>query len=97
MIDTTLREGDMNMDELPESSGSGSNNASGIQLDALDYLRGVESSTCLLLAATPSPTPLDFKHPLSEEMNEGPFITLNDEPMVNLQSCSNCGKSYFGS
>lgn len=77
------------MDELPESSTSGGN--SGGQLEALDYLRGVESSTCLLL--TPSPTPLDFKHPLSEEMSEGPFITLNDEPIVNLQNLANCDAS----
>ncbi|XP_047991270.1 uncharacterized protein LOC125230220 [Leguminivora glycinivorella] len=77
------------MDELPESSAGGSN--SGGQMESLDYLRGVESSTCLLL--TPSPTPLDFKHPLSEEMNEGPFITLNDEPIVNLQNLANCDAS----
>ncbi|XP_038215116.1 uncharacterized protein LOC119834721 [Zerene cesonia] len=46
-------------------------------LETLDFLRGVKSSTCLLL--TPSPTTLDFKHPLSEEINEGPFLNLNDD------------------
>ncbi|CAB3223278.1 unnamed protein product [Arctia plantaginis] len=67
------------MDESSENSGTN-------ELEALDYLRGVKSSTCLLLPTTPSPTPLDFKHPLSEEMS-GPFLTLNDDPnMVNIQA-----------
>ncbi|XP_034827154.1 amino acid transporter heavy chain SLC3A1-like isoform X1 [Maniola hyperantus] len=70
------------MNDLPESSS----NNDGPDLETLDYLRGVKSSTCLLLPMTPSPTPLDFKHPLSEEMNEGPFITLNDDPKIDLQS-----------
>lgn len=75
------------MNELPENS----NNSGGNDLETLDYLRGVKSSTCLLLPTTPSPTPLDFKHPLSEEMNDRPFLTLNDEPnMVNLQT----GKTF---
>ncbi|XP_039751482.1 4F2 cell-surface antigen heavy chain-like [Pararge aegeria] len=70
------------MDDLPETSG----NNDGTDLETLDYLRGVKSSTYLLLPLTPSPTPLDFKHPLSEEMNEGPFLTLNDDPKIDLQS-----------
>lgn len=56
-------------------------------LDTLDYLRGVKSSTCLLLPSTPSPSPMDFKHPLSEEMNDVPFVTLNDAPdLTNIQT-----------
>lgn len=71
------------MNESPEDS----NNSGGNDLDTLDYLRGVKSSTCLLLPTTPSPTPLDFKHPLSEEMSDRPFLTLNDDPnMVNIQT-----------
>ncbi|CAH1646550.1 unnamed protein product [Spodoptera littoralis] len=78
------------MNELPENS----NNSGGNDLETLDYLRGVKSSTCLLLPTTPSPTPLDFKHPLSEEMGDRPFLTLNDEPnMVNLQTDASAGDS----
>lgn len=68
------------MNESSENSGTN-------ELEALDYLRGVKSSTCLLLPTTPSPTPLDFKHPLSEEMSDRPFLALNDDPnMVNVQA-----------
>uniref|UniRef100_A0A2A4JZY3 Glycosyl hydrolase family 13 catalytic domain-containing protein n=1 Tax=Heliothis virescens TaxID=7102 RepID=A0A2A4JZY3_HELVI len=78
------------MNELPENS----NNSGGNDLETLDYLRGVKSSTCLLLPTTPSPTPLDFKHPLSEEMSDRPFLTLNDDPnMVNLQTDASAGDS----
>ncbi|XP_023936300.1 uncharacterized protein LOC112044630 [Bicyclus anynana] len=70
------------MNDLPESSS----NNDGPDLETLDYLRGVKSSTCLLLPMTPSPTPIDFKHPLSEEMSEGPFLALNDDPKIDLQS-----------
>lgn len=71
------------MNESSENSNiSGAND-----LETLDYLRGVKSSTCLLLPTTPSPTPLDFKHPLSEEMSDRPFLALNDDPnMVNIQT-----------
>ncbi|XP_072938783.1 amino acid transporter heavy chain SLC3A1-like [Epargyreus clarus] len=79
------------MNEIPESSNS--NGVAEIEgLDTLDYLRGVKSSTCLLL--TPSPTPIDFKHPLSEEINEEPFLSLdddvNDSKMVTLQNPDAC-------
>lgn len=74
------------MNDLPENSN---NNGSG-EIDTLDYLRGVKSSTCLLLPTTPSPTPLDFKHPLSEEMSEQPFLTINDD--LNLANSQNSGK-----
>ncbi|XP_050664968.1 uncharacterized protein LOC126965410 [Leptidea sinapis] len=59
-------------------------------VEAVDYLHGVESSTCLLL--TPSSTALDFKHPLSQEMTEGPFITLNndDNKSVNTGNSETC-------
>lgn len=73
------------MNDLPES------NVGPSELETLDYLRGVESSTCLLLSTTPSPTPLDFKHPLSEEAAEAPFLSLNDEP--NLSNMQNSGKT----
>ncbi|XP_063822695.1 4F2 cell-surface antigen heavy chain-like [Ostrinia nubilalis] len=70
------------MNELPENSS----NEPG-DVETLDYLRGVKSSTCLLLPTTPSPTPLDFKHPLSEEMGERPFLTINDDAnMANSQN-----------
>ncbi|KAJ8721396.1 hypothetical protein PYW07_002171 [Mythimna separata] len=78
------------MNESPEIS----NNSGGNDLETLDYLRGVKSSTCLLLPTTPSPTPLDFKHPLSEEMSDRPFLTLNDDPnMVNIQTDASAGDS----
>ncbi|XP_021182305.3 amino acid transporter heavy chain SLC3A1 [Helicoverpa armigera] len=78
------------MNESPEIS----NVSGGNDLETLDYLRGVKSSTCLLLPTTPSPTPLDFKHPLSEEMSDRPFLTLNDDPnMVNLQTDASAGDS----
>ncbi|XP_075974468.1 alpha-amylase 3-like [Anticarsia gemmatalis] len=80
------------MNESSENSNiSGAND-----LETLDYLRGVKSSTCLLLPTTPSPTPLelDFKHPLSEEMSDRPFLTLNDDPnMVNIQTDASAGDS----
>ncbi|XP_046962091.1 4F2 cell-surface antigen heavy chain-like [Vanessa cardui] len=69
------------MNDLPESSNNGNN-----ELETLDYLREVKSSTCLLLPMTPSPTPLDFKHPLSEEMNEGPFLTLGDDQKMEIKN-----------
>lgn len=75
------------MNDLPENTSTGD----GPDLETLDYLRGVKSSTCLLLPMTPSPTPLDFKHPLSEEMNEEPFL-MNDDPKIDLPSS---GKSIF--
>lgn len=77
----------LTMNELPE--GNASNPST--DLETLDYLRGVKSSTCLLLPMTPSPTPLDFKHPLSEEINEEPFLTLNDNQKIDLQ---NAGTEY---
>ncbi|CAD0199918.1 unnamed protein product [Chrysodeixis includens] len=81
------------MNESPEDS----NNSGGNDLDTLDYLRGVKSSTCLLLPTTPSPTPLDFKHPLSEEMSDRPFLTLNDDPnMVNIQTGANISDASAG-
>ncbi|XP_047530571.1 uncharacterized protein LOC125066515 [Vanessa atalanta] len=69
------------MNDLPESSNNGNN-----ELETLDYLREVKSSTCLLLPMTPSPTPLDFKHPLSEQMNEGPFLTLSDDQKMEIKN-----------
>lgn len=71
------------MNESPENTL----NSGATDLETLDYLRGVKSSTCLLLPSTPSPSPMDFKHPLSEEMNEEPFVTLNDAPdLANIQT-----------
>lgn len=71
------------MNDLPEKNA----NVDPSELETLDYLRGVKSSTCLLLPTTPSPTPLDLKHPLSEEVTEAPFLSLNDEPnMGNMQT-----------
>ncbi|CAK1540625.1 unnamed protein product [Leptosia nina] len=61
------------MNESPETS----NGNPATELETLDYLHGVKSSTCLLL--TPSPTTLDFKHPLSEEITDSAFLTLNDD------------------
>ncbi|XP_047513943.1 uncharacterized protein LOC125055523 [Pieris napi] len=61
------------MNDLPEASDSNGTT----ELETLEYLRGVKSSTCLLL--TPSPTTLDFKHPLSEEMGDNAFLALNDD------------------
>ncbi|XP_059046583.1 4F2 cell-surface antigen heavy chain-like [Achroia grisella] len=76
------------MNDLPENSS----NTAGSDLDTLDYLRGVKSSTCLLLPTTPSPTPLDFKHPLSEEMSEQPFLPINDEGNItSLQNADALG------
>lgn len=75
------------MNDLPESN----TNVGPSELETLDYLRGVESSTCLLLPTTPSPTPLDFKHPLSEEAVAAPFLSLNDEP--NMGNMQNSGKT----
>ncbi|CAK1600847.1 unnamed protein product [Parnassius mnemosyne] len=69
------------MNDLPETSCSND----GVDLETVDYLRGVKSSTCLLLPMTPSPTPLDFKHPLSEEANEGQFLE-DDSKITNLQN-----------
>ncbi|KPI92742.1 Neutral and basic amino acid transport protein rBAT [Papilio xuthus] len=66
------------MNDLPETSCS--NEAT--DLETIDYLRGVKSSTCLLLPMTPSPTPLDFKHPLSEEMNEGQFLNIAEDSKI---------------
>ncbi|KAJ0175439.1 hypothetical protein K1T71_008598 [Dendrolimus kikuchii] len=60
-------------------STENSNNSTTTDLETLDYLRGVKSSTCLLMSTTPSPTPLDFKHPLSEEMSDQPFLGLNED------------------
>lgn len=63
-------------------------------IETLDYLRGVKSSTCLLLPMTPSPTPLDFKHPLSEEMTDGAYLNLDDDPnMVKMQADASAGDS----
>lgn len=76
----------LNMNDLPENSN---NNEAG-EIDTLDYLRGVKSSTCLLLPTTPSPTPLDFKHPLSEEMSERPFLTIDEG---NMAASQNSGKN----
>lgn len=75
------------MNELPENSNNNANS----DLETLDYLRGVKSSTCLLLPTTPSPTPLelDFKHPLSEEMSEQPFLGINDD--TNIANMQNSG------
>ncbi|CAG4974091.1 unnamed protein product [Parnassius apollo] len=71
------------MNDLPETSCSND----GVDLETVDYLRGVKSSTCLLLPMTPSPTPLDFKHPLSEEANEGQFLSIEDDSKItNLQN-----------
>ncbi|XP_013183062.1 uncharacterized protein LOC106129136 [Amyelois transitella] len=72
------------MDESSENCTSNVNS----DIETLDYLRGVKSSTCLLLPTTPSPTPLEFKHPLSEEMSEQPFLTINDDDnnIGNLQN-----------
>lgn len=76
------------MNDLPETSADNVTT----DLETLDYLHGVKSSTCLLLPMTPSPTPLDFKHPLSEEMNEEPFLTLNGDQKTELQnSAETCG------
>ncbi|KAI5636157.1 alpha amylase, catalytic domain-containing protein [Phthorimaea operculella] len=76
------------MNEIPENTG----NSGPPDLETLDYLRGVKSSTCLLLPTTPSPTPLDFKHPLAEEAAEAPFLTLNDEPIIgDLQNPDRSG------
>ncbi|XP_026752171.1 4F2 cell-surface antigen heavy chain-like [Galleria mellonella] len=76
------------MNDLPENSS----NTAGSDLDTLDYLRGVKSSTCLLLPTTPSPTPLDFKHPLSEEMSERPFLPLSDDAnSATLQNADTLG------
>lgn len=72
------------MNDLPESSTSASIVTT--DLETLDYLHGVKSSTCLLLPMTPSPSPLDFKHPLSEEMNEETFLTLNGDQKTELQN-----------
>ncbi|XP_032515155.2 amino acid transporter heavy chain SLC3A2-like [Danaus plexippus] len=72
------------MDNLAENSAK----KGGTDLETLDYLRGVKSSTCLLLPMTPSPTQLDFKHPLSEEMTEGAFLTLNDDSKIVDLQCS---------
>lgn len=63
------------MNDIPESSKSAKLDAT--ELETLDYLHGVKSSTCLLL--TPSPTTLDCKHPLSEEMSDAAFLALNDD------------------
>lgn len=73
------------MNDLPETS-----DLNGTTTEPLDYLR-VKSSTCLLL--TPSPTTLDFKHPLSEEMTDSAFLTLNDDSKsINI---GNSGMVYF--
>ncbi|CAH2076711.1 unnamed protein product, partial [Iphiclides podalirius] len=72
------------MDDLPETSCTNE----GTDLETLDYLRGVKSSTCLLLPMTPSPTPLDFKHPLSEEMNEDQLLSLADDPKMSTMQNS---------
>lgn len=69
------------MNDLPEASSNNANN-----LETLDYLREVKSSTCLLLPMTPSPTQLDLKHPLSEEMTEGPFLTLSDDQKMEIKN-----------
>ncbi|XP_045447255.1 alpha-amylase 3-like [Melitaea cinxia] len=75
------------MNDLPEASSNNANN-----LETLDYLREVKSSTCLLLPMTPSPTQLDLKHPLSEEMTEGPFLTLSDDQKMEIKnSADTCG------
>lgn len=65
------------MNELPENS------ANGTALESLDYLRGVKSSTCLLLPTTPSPTQMDFKHPLSDQMNDVAFLGITEEPNID--------------
>lgn len=78
------------MSELvPELEGPDNNN-SGTDLETLDYLRGVKSSTCLLLPTTPSPTALDFQHPLSDQMTDAAFLTLNDETsdLKNIGMCN---------
>lgn len=73
------------MNDLPESSSSGTD------LQSLEYLRGVKSSTCLLLPTTPSPTPLDFKHPLSDQMDNGSsFLGLSEEPLDTMPSSGMC-------
>ncbi|XP_068632492.1 amino acid transporter heavy chain SLC3A1-like isoform X2 [Battus philenor] len=60
----------------------------------MDYLRGVKSSTCLLLPMTPSPTPLDFKHPLSEVMNEDQFLSIDEGSKIeNLQNSGDSSSS----
>lgn len=69
------------MNDLPEATSNNDNN-----LETLDYLREVKSSTCLLLPMTPSPTQLDLKHPLSEEMTEGPFLTLSDDQKMKIKN-----------
>lgn len=78
------------MDSLPENSTNG-----GSQLETSDYLHGVKSSTCLLLPTTPSPTTLDFQHPLSEELIEQPFLTLNGDniDIADTQNDATAGDS----
>ncbi|XP_053613019.1 uncharacterized protein LOC128676742 isoform X2 [Plodia interpunctella] len=76
------------MNDSPENS---SNNANS-DIETLDFLREVKSSTCLLLPTTPSPTQLEFKHPLSEEMSEQPFLTINDDDN-NIGNLQNSGDS----
>ncbi|GBP87317.1 Oligo-1,6-glucosidase [Eumeta japonica] len=69
------------MSELQDSGNSA------VDLAALDYLRGVKSSTCLLLPTTPSPTSLHINHPLSDQMNDDPYLGINDDNnMVSLQN-----------
>lgn len=63
------------MNEINENG----NSSAPADLETLDYLRGVKSSTCLLMSTTPSPTPPDFKHPLSEEMSDQPFLGLSED------------------
>lgn len=78
------------MDESPEISNVSGN----ADIGTLDYLHGVESSTCLLLSKTPSPTPLNLQHPLSVEMSDGPFLTLNDVDDPTLSNIQ-AGMCYF--
>ncbi|KAG6462962.1 hypothetical protein O3G_MSEX013568 [Manduca sexta] len=78
------------MDESPENSTA----LSATDMETLDYLRGVKSSTCLLLSTTPSPTSHDLKHPLSEELNDQPFLALNSDPnAANEQADASAGDS----
>ncbi|XP_041981938.1 uncharacterized protein LOC121735247 [Aricia agestis] len=81
------------MNELPEHCIS--NDAA--ELESEEYLRGVKSSTCLLLPTTPSPSPMDFKHPLEEDTNENIFLNLCDNPkIIDLQNSGSAEGSQHG-
>lgn len=74
------------MHDIP-SEPSCTNEETTVGYKPVSYLRGVNSSMCLLLPRMSCSTSLEFRHPLSEEMNEDQFLDITgDSNITNMQN-----------